>query len=101
MNTSANLLLGNVLMSTSNCIELLDDIVDMMNMENGGRTRPSSANTFSSEDLEVIARKLEFGKIVLWLCQLMFLESKSQLLGNMLADWANFYNGYLHGIIPI
>ena len=27
----------------------------------------------------------------------MFLESKSQLLGNMLADWANFYNGYLHG----
>jgi hypothetical protein len=83
----------------TNCIELLDDIVDMlyMNSKSNNNYNESSSGTFSKEDLEIIARKLEFGKIVFWLCQLLFLDSSSQLLGNMLADWANFYNTYLHG----
>ena len=56
-----------------------------------GRDRQLSVNTFSSEDLEVIAVQ-SLAKF-LWLCQLLFLESKSHLLGNMLADWANFTTG--------
>ena len=87
----------------SNCVELLDDIVDMLQMNgnnnsnNNNGSSSSSSGIFGADDLERIARKLEFGKIVMWLCQLLFLDTNAQLLGTLLADWANFYNMYLHG----
>ena len=67
------------------------------NNNNNNGSSSSSSGIFGADDLERIARKLEFGKIVMWLCQLLFLDTNAQLLGTLLADWANFYNMYLHG----
>ena len=72
------------------CENELLDLCDIL--EAGGAVHSTMNQDASSlEDLKSIADILRVGENAMWLCQLMFVEKKSFLLGKSFAEWANDY----------